>query len=595
MKKANKFFLLLGATIVLSACNKSFLNKIPEDRVTNENFWKTDNDFQTYSLGLYNFGGFGVGNSYSIANNSDETCATNMGQNDRIYERRVIPATGGGWDWSYLRSVNILIAEAEQSNLPLQEKLQWEAVGRFFRAREYFTKVGEFGNVPWVGHPLNAEDSILYEPQDPRSLVMYSVLADLNFAIKNLPVVTEPNQINRDVAFALKSRICLFEGTFRKYHTELNLGGTANMWLEECASASDSLITSSRYHLDPDYRTIYSSVDLAGDPEIILYKHYEFGVIENIRTRQIGLSQGPTPFVCGTKDGIESYLCDDGLPYGVSPTHPEAILGEPESIDSEFAHRDPRLGMTFVIPYRNDSPKQDPPLVETQLSFAPPPFMPSFDGEGGIADASGYNPYKWWNPNTNYEDINGTLDAPLFAYHEVLLNYAEAMAELGECTQTVLDESINKLRDQVGMPHLTLAIAASINDPMHEKYAPEISNLLWEIRRERHVELMLDGTRLDDIIRWKKASYFSKPFVGAYIDLSMRPASAYNADGSPKAKVTLGDREGNVIVGATKGYVLPYGGDQPPAHSDDDIKAYYNPIPTQQLVLNKNLVQSPGW
>ncbi|MBX2921653.1 MAG: RagB/SusD family nutrient uptake outer membrane protein [Chitinophagaceae bacterium] len=588
---------LVCISLFFVSCSKSLLDKVPQDRVTNLNFWITDDNFRSYALGLYNFYGYGVGNVLfgGLAFNSDETCATQMYQNSRIYDRDIVPNTGGAWNWTYLRSVNILITQARNSKLPMKDKQHWEAVGRFFRAGEYFSKVKSFGNVPWIGHELSNTDSALFKAQDSRTLVMDSVLADLNFAIQFLRETDQPNQIVRAVALALKSRICLFEGTFRKYHTELNLQSTADTWFTEVAAASESLITGNKYQLNADYRSIYSSIDLAGNLETILYKQYENGVIGNVRTRAIGQGPSGTPSLDATRDAIVSYLCDDGLPYGVSPTHPLAQNGEPETIEDEFQHRDLRLGKTFVIPYVNSMPNQNPALIST-THFIFPEFMPCYIGEGGIPSATGYHPYKWWNPDSPYDNVNnGTLDAAIFALNEVLLNYAEAKAELNQCTQDVLDISINRLRDRVSMPHLTLQGAAAINDPRHQKFAPDISNLLWEIRRERQVELMWDGTRIDDIKRWKKASYLSKPIVGSYVDLANRPASAYNSDGTPKATIILGNENGEVMEGATRGYVLPYGDDHPPFHSDDDMKMYYDPIATQELLLNKKLIQSPGW
>jgi starch-binding outer membrane protein, SusD/RagB family len=79
-----------------------------------------------------------------------------------------------------------------------------------------------------------------------------------------------------------------------------------------------------------------------------------------------------------------------------------------------------------------------------------------------------------------------------------MLNFAEAKAELGTLTQADLDMSINKLRDRVGMPHLTL------NPPMDPRYASwGVSSNIVEIRRERRVELFMEGFRYDDLRRWK--------------------------------------------------------------------------------------------
>ena len=589
MKKINILLVLTTITSLL-ACNDDFLEKIPKNDITNENFWKTENDFQAYALGLYDFYGYGVGNAYNVPLNSDETVRGNQVSNNRIFDRVTIPATGGGWGWSTLREINIMIENARESELDEEAKNHWEGVGRFFRAREYFSKTKSFGEVPWIDHELGTQSPELFAPQDSRATTMAHVLEDLNFAVQHIRLDAGDNLINKDVALALKSEICLFEGTFRKYHTELGLDD-ADTWLAESVSASEALIESGRYSLSPNFRDMYSSVDLSDNPEVILYKHYETGVLVNTQARIMGVPD----YFGATKDAVESFLCSDGLPYGVSDLHPKAKAGLPEFVYEEFQDRDPRMSEILVIPYDEVDGPQNSPAIFNTSSTAVPLFSPSLIGESGISNPSGYPLYKWFTTDTPVDDVNGILDAPLYAYNSILLNYAEAKAELGEVDDDILDKSINLLRGRVGMPSLTIALANSYDDPKKSKDAPEISNILWEIRRERQVELMLEGTRFEDILRWKKASYFGKPFVGAYVDLDNRPTTEYNEDGSNKATVILGDRDGNPLpAGATVGYVLPYI-ERQPEWTDDETKLYYSPINTEALTINPKLSQAPGW
>lgn len=590
MKNTYFLLLLIGLLLNLISCNDDFLERIPQDKVTNENYWQSDGDFQTYSLGLYNFYGYGVGNAYSIAVNSDEVVQANQVQSSRIFDRITIPTTGGGWTWSTLRAINIMIREAKNSNLDPEVKNHWEGVGRLFRAREYFTKVQSFGNVPWIDSELGTESPELYMAQDTRATVMQYVLEDLNFAVQNIRVEAGDNLINKDVALAIKSEICLFEGTFRKYHTELNLGDS-NVWFNESISASERLMNEGNYALSSNFRDIYSSIDLSGNSEVIFYKHYEAGVLVNIQARMMGLRD----YYGATKDAVESFLCSDGLPYGVSDLHPKAKTGIPEFVLEEYEDRDPRMGMILVNPFTESMVPQNEPAIYNSSTGSNPTYSPAYIGESGISNPTGYPLYKWWSTDTPVDDVNGVLDAPLYSYNKILLNYVEAKAELGQANDDVLDESINLLRLRAGMPKLTIALAASINDPKKAVYAPEISNLLWEIRRERQVELMLEGSRFNDILRWKKASYFGKPFIGAYVDLDDRPISEYNTDSSNKAQVILGDRNGNVLPTDSRvGYVLPYI-ERQPVWTDNEIKLYYSPINSEALTINTKLKQSPGW
>lgn len=587
MKIFNTILAVIGGVILFSSCNDEFLDKFPQDKFTNETFWKSDKDFRAYALGLYSFPSF-RGKGYA---NCDDVVLQKMDQDARIYDRRVVPESGGNWSWSYLRQINIMVTHARDcKTLSEADKNHWLGIARLFRAREYHSKVLSFGDVPWIGKELGTESEELYKPRDPRALVMDSVLADLNFAVEHIRVDDGNNQINRDVALAIKSQICLSEASYRKYHKELGLNDSER-WYKECINASEKLM-GGKYTLTPNFRDLYSSLDLSNNPECIFYYQYEEGILCNSITFELSYADG-----CfgATKDAIEAYLCKDGLPYGVSPLHPKAQKGEPEFLEEEFQNRDPRMTMTFVIPYENNQPVQLPAIDEA-FSGNVPPFMPTFTGEDYISSPTGYHPYKWWNANSINTDVNlGSTDFPIYTLNQILLNYVEAKAELGECTDDVLDRTINLLRDRVGMPHLTVSQAQKMVDPRHQKYAPEISNLLWEIRRERRVELMMDGNRLQDILRWKKASWLAKPFLGCYIDLSKRPEGAYNAQGKPKAHIILGDRDANVIPNATIGYVLPYRNEKQRQWKDDDLKVYYDPINKQDLVLNKNLTQSPGW
>ena len=573
------------------SCNKDFLQKNPEVQISNSNFWKTDVDFQTYSLGLYDFFGFGVGNSNSFSLNTDEMVRGSQVQSDLIYNRRTIPPSGGGWNWSRLRSINIMIREAHIATLDQATKNHWEGVGRLFRAREYSNKVKSYGNVPWIDHELTTSSSELYAAQDSRATVMAHVLEDLNFAVQNIRVDAGANLINRYVALAIKSEICLYEGTFRKYHTEVNLNDAAT-WLNESVSASEAILNSNKFSLSSDYRTIYSSVNLAGNKEAILYKQYEPGVIVNVQSRMLGQRD----FIGATRDAVESFLCVDGLPYGVSPTHPKALAGLPEFVEEEFKNRDPRMGKMLVIPYTTTmGPQNNPYLYNTTLTQAPPAYSPALTGESALANPTGYPIYKWFSNLTPNDDVNGILDAPVYTLNTILLNYAEAKAELGQCDDAVLGKSINLLRIRAGMPTLSVAITSNIVDPAKSKYAPEISNLLWEIRRERRVELMFENSRYDDIVRWKKGSYLGKQVLGVYLDLDSRPSFEYNSNGTNKTTVILGDRQGNPLAANSRnGFVLPFIL-KPPVWSDNDLKIYYTPIDLLSLTLNENLQQSPGW
>jgi len=422
--------------------------------------------------------------------------------------------------------------------------------------------VQTFGGVPFYNQSLDIEDTTaIYKARDSRQLVMDSVLADINFAVANIRQKDLDNTVNKDVALALKSRIALFEGTYRKYHTELSLPD-AEKYLQEAKSAAEILVNSSAYTLNPNYQTIYNSDNLAGNKEIILYKRYESGLLQH---SLIAYNYSSTAMNGLSKSAVESYVADDGLPINLSPRY----QGDAD-IFKVVTNRDKRLKLT----------------IDTTYLY--------YIGhvKNSLTSSTGYRPTKFL-PDTNKiktipTAINTAItDAPIFWLAEVYLNYAEAAAELDQMgkyafTQADLDKTISKLRARAGVVKLeyiagqqTAVNGTTFVDP---KKDADVTSLIWEIRRERRSELMMDGFRVQDVLRWKK---------GKYLDSNINPDSFLGAKVPANGTVRLN----------AQGYIMPY-----PATSIrvfTDPKNYLSAIPTSQILLYPSSIQTtmqnPGW
>ena len=162
------------------------------------------------------------------------------------------PTNSSGWDWGDLRNINYFLQYNNDPKVPVETRKNYNGIAKFFRAYFYFEKVKRFGDVPWIGKPLDVSDTtILYGPRDSRTLVMDSVLADIDYACANITSTSDATRslVTKYVAYALKSRICLFEGTFRKYHTELGLTASANTWLDQAAAAAKSVMDDGGYSI----------------------------------------------------------------------------------------------------------------------------------------------------------------------------------------------------------------------------------------------------------------------------------------------------------------------------------------------------------
>ena len=177
---------------------------------------------------------------FMIDDNSD--IVARNGVDTRIVPNALSPITSSGWSWTNLRNVNYFIENCEKSTVP--EKENYLGIAYFFRAYFYFNMVKRFGDVPWIDRPIDVnDDEKLYAGRDNRFEVMEHVLEDLNKAIAMISDKSEPSRtkITKDVARAFKTRVCLYEASFRKYHTQYNQQGSANRWFEEVVKSANEI------------------------------------------------------------------------------------------------------------------------------------------------------------------------------------------------------------------------------------------------------------------------------------------------------------------------------------------------------------------
>ncbi|WP_236974042.1 RagB/SusD family nutrient uptake outer membrane protein [Membranihabitans maritimus] len=584
-----KHSLALLVVLGLASCNDDFLERYPLDEVSNETFWNTENDLRVYNNSLYdlarnddavpimmghyqNFESHWGGIWY--LDEFTDNIAPRHSRHTRYQQVRAGKHTvtsGSQWfgykGWNFVRAINVGLENYGTADVSQEVKDKYAAEARLFRGWFYADKVSKFGDAPWVDRELNVDSEELYASRTPREEVMANVLDDLNFASQNLPDDWGdgggPGRLNRWAALLVKSRICLFEGTWRKYH-----GGTnPDMWLQEAASAAKELMDNGPYELyqtgDPenDYNAIHQITDdLTGVPEVMYWRRYELGIYTNhVQSYHRGYNGG------ATKSMVEDYLCTDGLPITLSP-----LYEGDATIEDVFQNRDPRLRQTILHP--------DDVLKYGYGNFDTRPYPRLRGMDGGQTIETGYHIIKVFDPNTSYATYN-TSNTPAITlrYGEALLNYAEAMAELGTISQEDLDISINLLRDRVGMPHMDIN-----NIPVDPRYTSDgVSPLIVEIRRERRVELFMEGLRYDDLRRWKQGKKLETPDYGIRWDA----AAQTRYEGA------------NVLSSMVDGvpYVDIYQGTDFADPVFDENKHYLWPIPTSTISQNPNVQQNPGW
>jgi len=588
MKKLKYTSIIIASSAVLmfGSCSKDFLNQPAEDQVEAPYFFNTEKDLEVATNDFYSM--LATMEVYTNDANSDNLMPLNPA--NQIKGNRIVPVASGsgGWSWGNLRKVNYFLENYHKVGSQAA-KDKYSGIARFFRAYFYFDKVKTFGDVPWYGKVLTGKDPDLYKPRDSRQLVMDSVLADLDYAIKNIPAEKQLNLVTKYTALLLKARISLFEGTFRKYH---KIEGSEK-FLTEAANAAQELMQANAYTLYTEggpqaaYRNLFGR-DKQDNTETILAADYELGLkVHNLGYLFTSATSGSYGLM---KDAVDSYLMNDGSRFTDKANY------KTTSYFQEMQNRDPRLIQTTAGPdFRVNGESKNEPVT---LNIT----------------TTGYRLIKALPNRSQWATSASVFDLILFRYAEALLVFAEAKAELGTLTQADLDLSINKLRARAGMPNLNLAQANANPDPYLADMYPNVSNtankgVILEIRRERRIELFNEGQRWDDLMRWKEGKKVTKPMVGVYFsgvgghdftgdgnaDVFLHTGSTTGAPPTVTSMININQRTlWNPITGqqkATSGNLDPF----PQGGVFDEERDYFFPIPSEDLKLNENLKQNPGW
>ncbi len=581
---------------ILSSCEDDFLERLPETEIAVDNFFNTEEDLAIYVNGLYDFPGFGIyfndeatDNAATTGNREIKTIMTTAANSTTIT---------GGWDWEELRDINLFLENSPKADVTEEVRNNFNGVARFFRAQFYMEKIKRYSNVPWYDTVLTADSEELYKASDPRELVVNKIFEDYQFAIDHVLETQPKGAVNKWLVLAYASRSALYEGTFRKYHSELNLQGSANTYLQLASDYSKQIMDSNVFAIhntgnpNTDYHDLFISEDLTSNLEVI------FSNISVADVKNSGFSV--TVFgnyeMSPTKDLVDSYLMADGSYFSSQPNH------ETKTFVEEFQDRDPRLGQTFSFPGWE--------LVNvSNYSAGVTNYVQQLN-----KNFTGYHQIKGFLNSLDFDYING-VDSPVIRYAEILLNYAEAQAELGTLSQNVLDVTVNELRNRVGLPHLTMGATA---DPVQAAKYPNVNSpVLLEIRRERRVEFAQEGRRLDDLNRWNAGKLMEKEPVGMYFpglgkydltgdgveDIILLSASDVVPEPDAREKNSLGVtliyyRAGNVgddvdvyLTNGTGGNVVA----TPERGTFEEPKHYYRPIPATEVTLNPSLEQVFGW
>lgn len=600
-----------AAVFCLNSCDK-FFDKVPENKFAAEQFFASQTDLQYYTNGLIDTA---LPSFEAVALGDDmftDLCGTKENQSF-FWPDRYTASIASGWsysNWGFLRQVAYMLDNMHNAKDNVSEEVynHYEGVARFFRALSTFNKVKKFGDVYWIDHVVSPSDStILYGPRQDREYIMHKVVEDLQFACDNCltagPAIRTDGciYVNKYTAQALASRICLFEGTYRKYHS--TNPSTGKPWNGEYESAEDllnltmkfseDLINSGVFSLHSNYRELFTSTTLPKD-EVIWGRtcNEELGVAHKVTYKYCSTTSsrlyGPT------KDYVMMFLGSDGKPL------PSGEI----SITKEFLNRDKRLTASVLGPGQKMKNAQNQDVD----------FAPDFTWT-----TTGYIWIKWVIPEYSPMNEGGTdkslNSVPVLRYAEVLLNYAEAAEELGKLTVDIWDRTIGELRKVHG--GISSAPYPGTGDYVPDTWlreyytrdvlhSPNLSDANLEIRRERAVELMFEeGHRYDDLMRWNlgdiiERRYSHQGWRGIYITKD-EAASGFDFNGkhyTVSTSKTSSETNYKITSIADKNHTLSNGNYGYLIYNYQlqwDDKMYLYPIPVTASNVNPNLGQNDGW
>ncbi|MBV3831456.1 RagB/SusD family nutrient uptake outer membrane protein [Bacteroides xylanisolvens] len=497
------------------------------------------------------------------------------GSSMNVYSQgtNAIPATDANYTKLYKRIyyTNLLLKNAESFDVPA-DIIVPVAEAKFFRAYSHFELVQLYGDAIILTEPLDLDSEKLYGKRNDRGEVIDQVIKDLKDAVGGLPETSsEAGRLNKYIAYAMLSRIALYEGTWQKFHTN-GKDATSNTsrsteLLTIAKDAANEVIKGGKYQLfyneklgNESYRYMFTLEDGAQCNPANLSKsdNTEYIFVKRHRNGDKtawNLTHGMVANACYvTRKLANMYLCSDGLPIGKSSKFQQYA-----GVTDEFQNRDNRMGNNMLYhgqQYWNNDGKWRTTWTDADLTSSL---------TANVRSGSGYQNRKW-GTERQVEDYYESYDFPVIRYAEVLLNYAEAVYELnGTITDSELDYSLNKVRLRVNpsMPKLSSTLVSANNLSMRE-----------EIRRERTVELVLEGFRIDDLKRWATA-----PDEMPQDMLGVQVTDTWFETNWTDHKRSLSS-DGCLILYSDRTW---------------NDKLYLYPLPSDQLQLNPQLEQNPGW
>lgn len=598
--KNNIIALILSASVLVVSCD---LAEQPKAKAGRDMIFGSETGLLTYTNGFYEYLP-----DYDNAHKQNITMDNAAKNATGTYEVGAYTTnTSTSWSWGSIRNVNYFLKYNTSSNVSEPIRNNYSGIARLFRAYLYFNKLVQYGEVPWIDIPLEPDSPELFKTQDSRDVIISKMIEDLDFAAANITedkITPNSNRVNRWTALFFKSRVCLFEASFRKYHATGSKYGkeylkdckiTAEELYRQAADAAQEIIEKGPYRLYTgtpyangrgSYRELFIS-DNAVSQEVMLSLALD-PVLQLGEANWYYNSSTYGPHLCMTHAFAKTYLNLDGTPYNDKKGDTYKTFAE------ETSGRDYRLNQTIR--------GADYTCKDKEGVFVPTPAnMTGHSLTGYQFTKYVMDDISFDGGRTNYNDV------PIARYAEVLLNYAEAKAELGTLTDADWEKTIGTLRGRAGITGGLDKKPTTADPYMMSIYTGVTDPVILEIRREREIELILEGLRLNDLKRWACGKLWeTAAWDGIYIPALNTPLDL-NGDGTNDVFVT----EDSKYSGPYKSIAMYTGANLKVVKLADDTKGGYRlnyeisrvwndnmyiyPIPEIVIQKNPNLKQNPGW
>lgn len=551
MKKNIYIAVSVAFMLVVSGCQKDFLERYPVDSIVDETFWVTEEHLILAANSCYS--NVKAKNTVDMERMSDNAFQSATTDNYRLigagtfgYE---LATLNNEWRNMYagIRDCNVFLANYNRAvDVPEARREEIAAEVRTIRAYMYAHLTLFWGDVPLVTEPLTIDE--IYGSRDPASQIEDFVLSEFEAAAQALPAAlpSQDNQgrMTKGAALGFLARYALYFGRYEaaeRAAKEVMDLGVYSLWNQGSPEETYNL-----------FFTWAGKLRNGNNAETIVARIHLLDVSMHNMSRETQVPDQSTRF-SPTKSLVDAYLCSDGLPIDQSPLYDES------SYEAIFENRDPRMKQTILAPGAAWGGRSDGNPNQPDINiYTAPKFL---NDRLGCVTLSGYYFTKYVHVPAVAQVSRDENDIHVLRYGEILLTYAEALLEQGRLTQADIDETINLLRDRVGMRRMNIAELEANGLDLRE-----------EVRRERRVELALEGQRYFDLKRWRIAPVLAEDVLGVRKSLVLDQGSVANLRTNPE------------------GYVIVHDG-----RVFDDPKHYLWPVPMTQLDRNADLGQNPGW